>query len=320
MGLVIPVDERVPTLTVENEAVAIPVSSPFKKRLIEVPSSGEGVKIRRITDTVKSGTGSGSCVSGGYYTGLTTRHMKVQIDTAGDIGAGATFKWSDDNGTTWKGTLIPIEDEEPYELELGINVAFHPGAGTDFVLGDYWTFDAEYWTEVTAVPMASMEFQVDYTNGLITFFSADGGKTVYATYEGRGSLVKASDLTQILDILIQGETVIRNVDTSAFTLRQLVGVNPSSNWAVAQPGPPGSIIPAVGFVKVVDKSEGEIQIFGPMDGFSSLTANTRLYLVADGEISTTPPATSGWIQQVVGRALSSTRVMVKVSEDYVTNV
>jgi len=314
MGLVIPVDERVPTLTIENEAISVPASSPFMKRLVEVPSSGEGVKIRRISSAVKAGTGSGSCVSGGLYSGLVTRHMRVEIDTAGDIGGAATFKWSDDNGLTWKGTLIPIQDEDPFELELGINVTFHPGAGTDFVLGDYWVFDAEYWTEVVSVPMAANKFQVDYTNGMITFFSADGGKTVYATYEGRGSLVKASDLTQILDILIQGETAIRKVDTSAFAVRKLVGIDSNGLWAIAQPGPPGSIIRAVGFVKVVDDTEGEIQIFGPMDGFSSLIPNTELYLAANGEISTTPPAASGWIKQLVGRAMSSTRMFVKIDD------
>ena len=314
MGLVIPVDERIPTQTVTNERVDIPSASPYRKRLVEVPASGEGVKIRRITNAVKTGTGSGSTESGGYYTGLTIRHMRVEIDTAGDIGAGATFKWSDDNGSSWKGTLIPIDDEDPYEVELGINVAFQAGAGQDFNLGDYWLFDAEYWTEVAAVPMAAFEFQVDYASGMVTFFSADAGKTVYATYEGRGSLVKASDLIQLIDILTQGELTIRSVDTSAFSARQLVGVNASAQWAVAQPGPPGSIIRAVGFVKVVDDTEGEIQIFGPMDGFSSLVPNTELYLAANGEISTMPPTTSGWIKQLVGRAMSSTRMFVKIDD------
>ena len=321
MGLTIPIDERVPTMTVVDELVAIPSGSPFRARLLEVPSSGEGVKIRRISTAVKTGSGSGSFVSGGFYTGLVTRHMKVQIDTGGDVGGTppATFKWSDDGGATWKGTMIPIEDEEPYELELGISITFESGTGTDFVINDYCLFDAEYWTEITNVPMALNEFQVDYSTGMLTFFTADGGKTVYATYEGRGSLVKASDLTQIIDILVQGESCLRKIDTSGLTVRKLVGVNGSGVWVVAQPGPSGSIIPAVGFVKVVDADEGEIQLSGPMDGFSSLTSNTRLYLIADGAISTTPPATSGWIKQVVGRALLSTRVLVKIDEDYTTN-
>lgn len=319
MGLVIPVDERVPTLTVVNEAVVVPASSPFRERLVEVPSAGEGVKLRRISPAVKTGTGSGSCVSGGFYSGIVSRNMKVEIDTAGDVGGTATFKWSDNGGTTWNGTLIPIEDEEPYELELGISVAFHPGAGTDFVLGDYWIFAAEYWIEITNVPFASKEFQVDYATGMITFVAADGGKTVYATYEGRGSLVKASDLVQLINVLNQGESSLRKIDTSGLTVQKLVGINASGVWTLAQPGPAGSIIPAVGFVKVVDADEGEIQLFGPMDGFSSLTPNTRLYLVAGGGISTTAPSTSGWIKQVVGRALTATRMMVKISEDYVTN-
>jgi len=215
--------------------------------------------------------------------------------------------------------LFRFQHEEPYELELGVSVTFHPGTGTDFVLGDYWLFDAEYWTEMSSVSTALNRFQVDYANGMVTFFPGDAGKTVYATYEGRGSLVKASDLTQIIDILVQGESCLRKIDTSGLTVRKLVGVNGSGVWVVAQPGPSGSIIPAVGFVKVVDADEGEIQLSGPMDGFSSLTPNTRLYLIADGGISTTPPATSGWIKQLVGRVLLSTRVLVKIDEDYTTN-
>lgn len=319
MGLKIPVDEREPTITIEDESIIVPAISPYRARLAEVPSSGEGVKLRRITATAKTGTGSGDCASGGYFTGLLTRNYKIEIDTGGDIGGGATFKWSNDGGTAWQGTLIPIEDEEPYDLELGVSVSFTPGAGTDFVLGDYWEFDAEYWTEGTAIPTGSMEFQVDYASGMIEFYSGDAGKTVYATYEGRGSLVKSSDLEQIIDILNRGEVATRNVDTSAFEEKQLVGVSGAGGYAVAQPGPDGSIVPAIGFVRVVDETEGEIQLFGPMDGFEGLTPNTKLYLVADGGISATPPETGGWIKQVVGRAMSTTRLLVKVSEDYTTN-
>ncbi|MCX5657841.1 MAG: hypothetical protein NTZ48_06430, partial [Candidatus Omnitrophica bacterium] len=55
------------------------------------------------------------------------------------------------------------------------------------------------YTEVSAEPAAG-EFQVDYKygSGYIRFNEDDGGKTVYINYKGIGTLIKASDVNEIL--------------------------------------------------------------------------------------------------------------------------
>lgn len=210
MALTIPVDERSATLAITDEAVTIPASSPYEARLVEVPAE-DSVAIRRVSATTKVGTGSGGCASGGYYTGLATRSYEVRIDTGGDVGGGATFKWKHVGDTEWHSTLLPIENTDPIIIELGVTVAFTSGTGTDFVVDDYWTFDAEYWTEVDAAPTATKEFEVDYATDVITFYSADASKTVYVSYEGRGSLVKASDIGQLVNAMEDGETIAREI-------------------------------------------------------------------------------------------------------------
>ena len=208
-------DERTSTEP-KQELLTVPSSSPYTVRLDEVPEESSGVKIHRVGPTTKTGTGTGACVSSGTYTGMIDRSYKVQIDTAGGVGT-ATFKWSRD-GITWVGTLIPISDTDPISLELDVYVAFTQGT---YVLGDYWTFPAEYWTEVEYVPTQSKEYQVNYVNGDIDFHSANAGKTFYADYEGRGSLVDAGDINQIIDYLESGEWVSDSISA----LAQLIVVN-----------------------------------------------------------------------------------------------
>jgi len=50
------------------------------------------------------------------------------------------------------------------------------------------------WTEVTYVPTASGEFQVNYTTGVITHHSSDAGKDITASYTGLGSCVLAEQI------------------------------------------------------------------------------------------------------------------------------
>jgi hypothetical protein len=189
-------DARVITQAI-IEAATIPSSSPYINQLNEVPDQFHGVKITRITPTVFSGTGSGIAVNGGQYLGTTNRNYKIQIDTAGGIGV-ASFKWSRDGGSTWVGILIPITDTDPFDLELGLTIQFPGGS---YGLDDYWTFSAEYWSEVSYIPIQSKQYQVDYADGNILFHSADASKSISVSYEGRGSLVKADDINQVVDLL-----------------------------------------------------------------------------------------------------------------------
>ncbi len=311
MALVIPTNERIPTVEITNEQIIIPVDAPYQERLLECPSEDAGVMIRRISPAVKTGTGSGSMVSGGVDAGLTTRGYKVEIDTAGDMGvSGATFKWYRDN--VEQASLIPIEDTDPISLELGITVAFAEGVGVDFDLGDYWTFDGEFWSEVTYVPIATKQFQVDYSNGMILFHSSDSEKTVYADYSGRGSIVKEEDLEQIIDVLNRGEVVMRNLDTTGLTVNKAVAVLASGGYQYANAT--DGTKPAIGFVKVSDDEFGEVITHGPLSGFVGLTPEALYYLdITDGEI-TLIKRQSG---QSIGRALSSTELFVDIEGPFV---
>jgi hypothetical protein len=314
MALEIQYDEREIPVTKE-EIRTIPLQSPYRVRLGEVPDPDNVVEVRRITETVKNGTGSGDCTSGGWYTGMTDKSYKIQIDTPGNIGEGATFKWSNDGGSSWRGTLIPIEDEDPIELELGVSVAFSSGTGTDFQLGDYWTFTAEFWTQVNSLPSVSKEFYVNYRNGDVTFHSSDAGKGVQITYEGRGSLVDAQDINEIIYQIERGQVYLAGLDTSNFQERQVVSVD--SNGSLQLANAENSSRPAIGFIKKVDSENGEVLLFGIMDGFSSLTPGATYYLaLTSGQIHKVKPGGSGNIVQVVGRALNPTRLLVSICQDF----
>jgi len=305
-GITIPVNARRATETVENERITIPVSTPFEYRLRELPSSVEGVKIRRITSAVKTGTGYGSMASGGYYAGIATRSYVIVIDGAGEIGE-ATFKWSNDGGQTWAGTQIPIPDEEPIDLELGVQVTFTGSeSGQDFNLNDRWDFTAEYWTEVNSIPTSSKTFQVDYSTGLVTFYSGDAGAVVYATYEGRGGVVKAEDIEQIVSYLEDGRIVISGVNTSGLDVGTFVYASGVDTFGKADPS--DDTKPAIGCVSVSDSDNGEVTLFGKVEGFSGLAAGKEYYLSANGGCSLTAPVSG--IQQVVGRALSTSVMFI----------
>jgi len=310
-------DERDVTLSIA-ETLVVPAGSPYELRLQEVPDPDHGVEVRRISPTAKTGAGSGSCASGGDYSGLATKTYKAEIDTAGDIGGTATFKWSSDNGSTWSGTLIPIADALPIAIELDLTVQFGSGTGQDFNLGDYWIFTAEFWSAVSVIPVQTKEFQVNYVTGDVLFHSADAGKTINVSYEGRGSLVKAEDVNQLVDVLNNGETVLRMVNTSGFVAGKPVAVLSSSTFQLANAT--DGLKPAIGFVKVAHATEGEVILFGPLDGLAGLTEGARYYLdTVAGGITATPPSGQGSIKQVVGRALSTTRMLISINQEYVVN-
>lgn len=83
------------------------------------------------------GTGSDDMDSSGEYTGIILRNYKIMID---GVGSPNTFKWSNDNGLTWKATGVAITGADQ-TLEYGVIVKF------DHTLthhtSDYWLFDAD---------------------------------------------------------------------------------------------------------------------------------------------------------------------------------
>ena len=311
-------DERVTTISVQD-LVVIPAGNPYENRLSEVPDQDHGVEIRRVSPAV-AGThvGTGSCASGGLYSGMSDRSYLIKIDTAGAVGV-ASFKWSKDAGVTWIGTLIPISDTDPISLELNLTVQFADGiSGTSFAVDDTYSFTAEFWTEVTYAPIATKQYQIDYATGEVEFHSADASKTVQASYEGRGSLVQADDVNQLVDAIEAGLVFVGGQDTSDFSVNDCIGVDGSG--VLQKANATDGTKPAIGFVKAVDPSRGEIALFGILGGFSSLTPDAIYYLdTTDGSITLTAPSAGGTIKQKVGRAWSTTKLMVNISNEIVTN-
>lgn len=86
-----------------------------------------------VTPTV---TGTLTMTAGSTYNGAGAKNYRVQIDGAGTIN---TFKWSDDGGSTWDATLVPITASNQ-ELNNGITIDF--SATTGGVVGDRWDFVA----------------------------------------------------------------------------------------------------------------------------------------------------------------------------------
>jgi hypothetical protein len=73
-------------------------------------------------------------------------------------------------------------------------------------------------------------------------------------------------------------------------------------------------------VKIVGATSGEIVTFGSLEGFVGLTPGAVYYLnTVDGGITATPPSAGGTIKQKVGRAMSATKLMVRISDEIVLN-
>jgi len=79
--------------------------------------------------------------------------------------------------------------------------------------------------------------------------------------------------------------------------------------------------PCVGIAEV-DGADGDtitVKREGYVEGASDLTIGQPVYLgETDGAVTSTEPATNGDIVQVVGVALSATRLMLDIDNDYTT--
>jgi len=218
------VDERTETLTISNEELSIPSSSPYKVRLAEVPDRISGTTGSAISSATKNGSGSGDITISGPYTGVEDKSYKIEIDSAGELGD-ATFKWSDTGGTTWNQTGVTTGSDIP--LNNGLHVTFTGGSGTDFELGDHWTFSARELDESEALPSDSDEYYVNYTTGDVTFHSDRAGWTAWISYEGRGTLVDAADINQITTAINE----LESNQTAVFYLDIFNAIIPTSGGA-----------------------------------------------------------------------------------------
>lgn len=88
----------------------------------------------------KEGAGSSGATLGGTYSGTNELDYYIEIQTTGEIGV-ATFKWSDDGGSTFDATGVTTSTAA-VALNNGITVRWTQGSGNDVVQGDTWRFKA----------------------------------------------------------------------------------------------------------------------------------------------------------------------------------
>lgn len=84
-----------------------------------------------------TGTGINDLAVSGNYNGTADRTYRVKI--AAD---GASFDWSNDNGSTWQATGVAITGAAQL-LEYGVHITLPTGSG--YNQNDYWTFPAATW-------------------------------------------------------------------------------------------------------------------------------------------------------------------------------
>jgi hypothetical protein len=115
--------------------------------------------------------------TGGTYTASSTKSFRVQIDTAG---ATDTIKWSEDGGSTWKSTGIPLIIGTIY-LSYGITLTCT--AKTGHTAGDYWDFTCTVWAGTPVeqvVNLASIPVSSDaQVTGRKLYRTTAGGSTFY---------------------------------------------------------------------------------------------------------------------------------------------
>jgi hypothetical protein len=122
------------------------------------------------------GAGLNDMTPSGTYTSDSTKSIRVQID---GTGATNTMKWSEDNGSTWTSTGIPLVTT--VYLPYGIELTFV--ATTGHTSGDYWNFTC-YALAVDCVhqqvSLASIPVSADpQVNQRHIFRTLAGGETYF---------------------------------------------------------------------------------------------------------------------------------------------
>jgi len=91
-----------------------------------------------IGEATFTGAGLDDMSSGGTYIGTTAKNYRVEIDTVGTAPTPDTFRWSDNDGTTWNAENVQITELDQ-QLNDGVTIKFiHDNGHT---IHDYWKFD-----------------------------------------------------------------------------------------------------------------------------------------------------------------------------------
>jgi hypothetical protein len=181
------------------------------------------------------GFGQGTLATEGLYTAQANRLYLVEIDTAGNIGA-ATFRWSDDNGSTIQRVIEPIPPGSTRVVVEDAS-AFHAG---DFILirkefgeeehqissvfANVITLQQRTGPQLAALPAAST------TDNFTTFSMADRPKVQrWNAFKipikrdpGDVTISAAIDLNDGVQVRFGGKAMIKG-DYWNFTTRYLAG-------------------------------------------------------------------------------------------------
>ncbi len=118
------------------------------ENMIEASSNKTG----RVSGAQKTGTGSATINTSGYFSGSGDKEFTVIIDSVAsgtEIGQ-ATFKWSN-SGAYTEGVATGSSN---ILLSDGVYVSWNAGTGADFVIGDTWYFKAfGFWTPAKLIDL-----------------------------------------------------------------------------------------------------------------------------------------------------------------------
>ncbi len=95
----------------------------------------------------KIGGWTGTALAGGGYIGDVSRQFLIDIVSGGTPGI-ATYRSSDDGGSTWSTTLTTgtngtfVEVRDSNDVDLGVDISFQLTAG-ELAVADQWTIDTE---------------------------------------------------------------------------------------------------------------------------------------------------------------------------------
>lgn len=151
---------------------------------------------------------------GGTYVGHGKKtQYKVEIDATGSPD---TFKWSDDDGVTWKETGVScVGVGSPYTLEEGITVYW--AAITGHTLGDNWSWDAGF--EIVRIDSHGATGVLNVTRG----------------FNGTTQLAQLTSAQATQDPTEYDFTVLRDALIAAQRYKGLVGLDASKS-ATPSPG------------------------------------------------------------------------------------
>jgi hypothetical protein len=195
-----------------RKRIGVPDSDGTRKPFMRGTYRGRGELAQttpaEVVLPVKTGIGSASLHILGTYRGRVHQSYLIEAETNGEVGV-ATFRWSTNQGQSWKETgIVSTGAEDPVELEQGLAVYFASGIGNDLAAVDRFSFTAQapvYHYQVPGAPFARIT--TVYLNGEETWEGVEADpETGVILVTGRSAQVEArvvrDNTTHPVDIIM----------------------------------------------------------------------------------------------------------------------